>query len=690
LNSNDILPQKDGENPQAALRWSQVLVLVLLPPIAFLAWRLWRIYRARRFLKRYATTQQPEIEQLVLKGFDADTLFPSALLLPMAKELRQRMEVPCKALDVEITVEKTVRNAGEFTPVYGHYQVRPEYLVLVDRAHFGDHQARFVDELIDRLVEYGLLVTRYYFDDNPHTCFPGVGEGRPLTLAEIVEKNRQDRLLIFSDARGFFNARTGELVPWVDLLMRWEHRVLLTPKPLEHWGGHEQELSRKFMCLPATSEGLAMLGQSFSRGPSLDEPSKHPTVPLPEELRLRPRRWLERAAPEPSLVEDVLASLRRFLGEAGYYWLGACAVYPAMHWNLTLYLGNALCTANEDKLLQLHRFVALARLPWFRHNYMPDWLRMRLIAALSDDQELNIRLALEALLLNAVQGMVSSFQFEIVRQHRESLSTLAQPLLRLLARKTSVDSPLSDYVFLTFMAGRKKKLAVQLPKGMHYQQMLTKPITERLVTKFISDNTSRLSALSGLSSYILGYQILPKFFEIKKKAPFDFDSGIPYVLTVGDYDHTFLIHAITVGDLFGVLVLLPEIQSYSYRRIRGFLIVLGSIISYYIVIWVIMFISQFIKPPILVFLVSSIAGFLLIAILGKSVASVRFGNREVIRGTIYSAIAGLIFYISWLVEEDSMILSQVSILATYVLWQWGVATSLYRKLQNKISVMLHK
>ncbi len=409
--------------------------------LAFVWWR----YRAHLFLARWAVAGKPEIRQVAVASLNGQ-LFHGVSLARTARELRQRREIPSQDLDVSATVAETVRRAGWLVPVYGTRQLTPEYLMLVDRASYRDHQAKLVDDLLERLRTNGVLITRYYFDADPRVCFPFAEGASPLTLGELATKHPDHRLLVFSDAARLFNSRTGELEPWAAQFLYWQERTLLTPIPRAHWGLREAVLFRQFATLPTTPAGVASLVRSTGR----DQPAAEQdvTAPFPRELRRRPLRWLESRAPRDSrVVESTLAAVRRYLGEAGFYWLRACAVYPALDWNLTLYLGNHLRTAKGGKLLQLHRLTALARLPWFRHGLMPDWLRERLLEGLPRDQQDDIRSVLNRLLRSApkVTGG-GGFRLEIAR--------------KLLPG--SGESPLRDYVFVTIMAGRR--LGVKLPR----------------------------------------------------------------------------------------------------------------------------------------------------------------------------------------------------------------------------------
>jgi hypothetical protein len=189
---------------------------------------------------------------------------------------------------------------------------------------------------------------------------------------------------------------------------------------------------------------------------------------LPFVLQEDPQRFLARNSPSPDQIDSLLTELRRYLGIDGCIWLCACAIYPELHWQITISLGELLKDGHNNSLLRPQRLVDLARLPWFRHGTMPDWLRMRLILDLPPGQAAEVRAALEALLVTAVQGHGEALDLEIAHERREWTSRLARSLLGVLRRKVPHDSPIQDRVFLDFML-RRWNLAVRVPQALRRQ-----------------------------------------------------------------------------------------------------------------------------------------------------------------------------------------------------------------------------
>jgi hypothetical protein len=416
---------------------------------------LWRRY-SQPSLARKTTATRPDIKKWFVEGID-DKLFQSASLSRTAQQLHKHINIPSTRLDIMATLEKTLQAGGWLKPVMATMKSRPEYLVLIDRTTFNDHQAEFINSLINQIVAENVFITRYYFDAAPRRCYPEKKELPPRTLTELAQHYPTHRLMIFSDGNGFINPITGELVQWIEQLSIWLQRVLFTLETPAQWGYREQILdAADFLILPANEAGLTALAEQINIGTwqPYPAPSDSYAPAFPDYLNERPRRWLERHAPDAPMLTELLKQVRDFLGEDGYYWFSACAVYPEIRWQLTVYLGYQLNLLTEE------RFAKLARLPWFRYGNMPNWLRRRLVDDLSLEQEKAIRTELNILWAKASDKPISDFCLEIAREQKARLSKLGKRLLSQWIKYSPKNSPLRDYVFLSFMPDR---LAVKMP-----------------------------------------------------------------------------------------------------------------------------------------------------------------------------------------------------------------------------------
>jgi tetratricopeptide (TPR) repeat protein len=158
-------------------------------------------------------------------------------------------------------------------------------------------------------------------------------------------------------------------------------------------------------------------------------------------------------------LSALLRDLRAELGEFGYQWLAACAVYPGLHWNLTVFLGAGLARANNVPRPDEDAHLALARLPWFRKGSMPDELRLALIDELSPSNLKATREALKRLFHLAMKlpAGTSEPAYEI------NVAQTAPPgwrdIFRRLRATAEPDAPIHDAIFVRYMMGRRPSAA---------------------------------------------------------------------------------------------------------------------------------------------------------------------------------------------------------------------------------------
>ncbi|MBK6485802.1 MAG: PEGA domain-containing protein [Gemmatimonadetes bacterium] len=450
-----------------AANWSIVLALAVL----FLSWLAYRLYLRRRAMAfvRRQSGEPPHLDRVVLKGARTE-LFPRVRALRLSTRLRRRHRQPSDELDVIGTVHATLRQGGVFTPAFRQLQVTPHYLALVDRTTLGDQQAALIDDLLDTLRNDEVLITRYYFDGDPRVCFPADRRDKPVSLSILTQRYPMHRLLLFGEARRFFHPVTGEREGWTDDLKHWSSRVLLTPEVRDGWGWSEAAVAREFPVHHASALGVAEFALGVTAGTvGLGVGESDPGAPggaYPRLLQQRPARWIERSSPPEEDVVEMLGQLEPYLGPEGMSWLAACAVYPALSWRLTLNLGHALTAERGESELRADELMRLARLPWFRHATIPDWMRLRLLDHLTPAQERSVRRTLEGLLLTALQGDEQSFDLEVASRHATTVHSLTGPILRLMRRSAPPSAPIRDYVFAEFMSGWRRQRLVVLVKGM--------------------------------------------------------------------------------------------------------------------------------------------------------------------------------------------------------------------------------
>jgi hypothetical protein len=357
------------------------LTALIVPLLIFLLYELYRRRRRRLILDKERGRKAPYAWP-VRAGASPPKLFDSEQFYTAARLLRRRQVAEFYRLDVEATVAATIDSLGYPSFRYKSASKPPEYLALIDRASFRDHQAQLFNELTKALETEGVFVARYFYDDDPRVCRDESGE-ESFHLNELQNRYGTHRLLIFGDGAKLIDSLTGKLEMWTALLMNWQDRAVLTPEPTLRWGLRERALARQFVLLPATLDGIQSLVDYFEAAVTPD-------------LRVWTRTNGASGAPVDFDRPITVKMLRDYLGKDVFDWLCACAIYPELHWDLTLYLGSLPSLGNN--LVNEKNLLRLGALPWFRTGSMPDNLRWLLINELPPEKARAVRTSLIQLL----------------------------------------------------------------------------------------------------------------------------------------------------------------------------------------------------------------------------------------------------------------------------------------------------
>jgi formylglycine-generating enzyme required for sulfatase activity len=333
---------------------------VLAPLAAFLFWMLWRWWRRRPVVEKSQGRRPPFSVPIELKPerwrFDHRSEF-----IQVARMLRRRQLNEQLSLDLPATIEATVAAQG-----YPHFRYRqgdrvPEYLILINRVAARDHQAEWFSQIARSFAQSDLFVQTWFYNQDPRVC-RSAETGEAVYLTQLQRRFPGHRLIILGDGRRLLDPLTGDLAPWSELLQEWSEGAILTPLSPRTWNRYEETLERFFPVFPGTMTGLVRLAEHY------DQPLREPDF--------GPDR--EDPAPPEVAYGVTTAELEAYLGPAGYRWLGACAFYPELHWDLTLSLARV---ANVEQALELDErpLRRLIRLPWFREGVIPDEIRYRLV-----------------------------------------------------------------------------------------------------------------------------------------------------------------------------------------------------------------------------------------------------------------------------------------------------------------------
>ncbi|MEN9866778.1 MAG: hypothetical protein RL748_2368, partial [Pseudomonadota bacterium] len=445
--------------------------------ITLVLWALlWWVTAKRRrhaFLRRLPA-DTPKVATLRLAIANKPLNHLSRQIKLLGPALRQRRYTHTREIDVAASIQATVRLGGIAAPVFGSKQ-EPEYLLLVDRASHHDHFAELADALLGALQAQGVWLACYQFSGDlqemhPYPVSDDILHDGLQTLAQLAKRHGDARLIIFSDGAWLIDRCTGDVHDKVAQLHAWPRPLLLTPNARRTWAVREWLLAHAgLQILPMDEDGLAVLRHLYeARGvtPAVVDEAQQQLGPM---FLHNQDLWLDRVAPPKAEVAALVQALKDDLGKAGFVWLAACAVYPEIHWGITLAIGESLHhqsgvrqdwqlagrNQHADCLLQL------ARLPWLRHGFMPGWFRQALLAEIPAGAHELVKCELAILLQGLKQaqsGSTNDLQVHIQSTQGGRWRQIWQRWLSL-----RVPEAAQDKVFLSFMGSNAFTLQ---PAGM--------------------------------------------------------------------------------------------------------------------------------------------------------------------------------------------------------------------------------
>ena len=402
--------------------WVSLLIATLIAG-AFLEWQRRRMAARQAVLRQWETWV--DLKPLKVEtGSSEQELFQDARVAQLARELQRRVPRTTNRIAVTPTIKATVARGGILSPVKEERRTVREYLVLLERNNSRDQQARLWTALLKRLTGRNVYIDTYYYSGDARLCEAPGRERAWIGVEELAAIHPHHELWLFADPGRLVDPFSGDPAPWLAALGHWPERTIFADASRDA-GLRELLAPLGFRMRPPTLDGL--LGSEAE-----------PEASYPRLLEEDEKRWLDpkRPAGEQEL-RKLDRQLKAWLGSEGYRCLTACAVYPGLAWNLTLYLTLKLTgrQGSEDRLARLVRLV------WFRHGRMPTWLREHLVGTLDRAGARQIRVLLEKFVQEARQHRRPGESLEFVRRTEEGGSS----------------KPIRDYVFLAFLQGRKPK-----------------------------------------------------------------------------------------------------------------------------------------------------------------------------------------------------------------------------------------
>ncbi|MDX2282960.1 MAG: formylglycine-generating enzyme family protein [Bacteroidia bacterium] len=354
----------------AGMAWQQVLIVLLLSALL-----IWRFALGRR--------SKPQEPPGAPYRFRPSAPLPPSDLLGLAEQ--QLLAHPFRGragaeysrrIDLAATIAETILHAGQVRLQYERLPQLAGYLALIDTRVQEGHQARWTAHLISLVEAQGVPVEQYTYESDPRLLRGPDGSWQP--YAGLPQDRR---LLLFGDGHALVDPVGGGLMPWAEAwLEHWPARALLSPLPAGRWGYAEAVLAEQMELAPGSLEGLQDAIGRLNGAAGRD--------------------WLDWRLDADYEPAPSVEGLRQHLPPPLFAWVCACAIYPELHWNLTLWLGGQLeaLLRQPGSLLSRDSITALARIAWFRSGAIPPEARIGLLEALDDALEGPLRHRLGQLL----------------------------------------------------------------------------------------------------------------------------------------------------------------------------------------------------------------------------------------------------------------------------------------------------
>ena len=356
-------------NNWAWLRW--LLALAWVAILGGLG-RYWAWKRRKIVAKHDTKDKPPYMWNIHIEGIEPVDMGNN--LDRVTQQLRNRAQSDTQRLDMVQTVNATIQQGGLPTFKYKRATRPTDYLLLIDRQSVRNHRAQLFDSLYAVFKAQEVEIARFFFDSDVRVCY---NEDYPhgIALADVQQRYYQSRLLIVGTGGQLLNPMSGKAAAWTAVFKQWKDRALFSPKPLTAWGYDERQLSALLTTLPATLQGLGFWVEEVNTGADA-----------------RFDNWADKIddVPNAPIVPDdadPLPMLDLYFEPNTVKWIAACAIYPTLHWDLTLWLGQQMLPTfgellkfpERTPLSTFANLMQICRLSWFVNGEMPDETRTALL-----------------------------------------------------------------------------------------------------------------------------------------------------------------------------------------------------------------------------------------------------------------------------------------------------------------------
>lgn len=280
--------------------------------------------------------------------------------------LNYRQKIPGNQLNVNKTILQAVKEGAITDFYFKEKSKRASYLIMIQRDSFQNHESHFYDLLYQNLRENEISVERYFYFSDPRICW---NEKHPsgINIYHLATRYGGANLIVIGSIESIINKK-GRLRSWAQVFSTWEVKVLIPSNSYDSWAGTEALLSRFFSLIPPIESEIKYLASYIISG---------------EFEKIDTKRKLSGTQYQAIQFKgNLYRTLEYYFSKPMVKWVAACAIYPLLYWDLTLFLGKVVADENENSFVTIENLLQLFRLPWFKSGVIPSKAREELIAYL--------------------------------------------------------------------------------------------------------------------------------------------------------------------------------------------------------------------------------------------------------------------------------------------------------------------
>ena len=317
---------------------------------------------------------------------------------------------PRQIIDVPATIRASAKMAGLLDFRYSFSTKTSSYLLLIDLNHPQNHHAQLAEHFFQGLVDHEIFVHRYFFDGTLDFCWNDQ-HAQGIPFDQIVQTHYEDQLIILGNGYSFIHGSSNELAPITRSIAHWKNRLLITPTHPGLWDYKETILNTFFTIIPNSAHGISRIGDLLDS----------PTIYTIEDWKNGYTASLPQAH---SIEHGFMENLKQFFSTPLLKWIAGCAIYPELHWDLTLAIGHKLLGSSS---VSYENLWSISQIDWFRVGKIPNTFRAQLLEFLAPEEQQLVRQAILEVLRANDPAIKNSHAFEEYQMHIAINELLAHP-----------------------------------------------------------------------------------------------------------------------------------------------------------------------------------------------------------------------------------------------------------------------